>query len=147
MFRPILAIRRYSSESMMVVLYRIDVVMSRHNYINPIKHYHHTFGWIPDDGRNRPKHVVAIIFIKHLYNINCCVFDWYLHLLFTEAVFTNSSIKWHLISLSVSVSADRSRWSRGLSRRSETACLPGLPVRIPLVAWMFFSCVYCVSCR
>ena len=48
MFRPIPAIIRYLSESMVVVLYKIDVVI--------IKHYHHT-----DDGRNRPKHVVTII--------------------------------------------------------------------------------------
>jgi len=26
-----------------------------------IKHCHHTFGWIPDAGRNRPKHVVTIV--------------------------------------------------------------------------------------
>jgi len=119
MFRPIAAIIRFSSESMVVVLYRIGMGMSRwwdliicdvhymlllrgmcggggicdvrypgvcsssmsarccpmwdlnitdaeispswHNHTNPIKHYHHTFGWNPDDVRNRPKHVVTII--------------------------------------------------------------------------------------
>jgi len=129
-FWPIAAIIRFSSKSMVVVLYRIGMVMSRwwdlnicdvccmlllrdmgggggsvmcavlgctaqvrllaavlcgspaivspfrclllvgfcygfcrenHNHTNPIKYYHHTFGWKPDDGHNRPKHVVTII--------------------------------------------------------------------------------------
>ena len=85
MFRPIAAIIRFSSEYMVVVLYRIGMGMSRcwdlfmcdicyitnitdaeippswHTHTNSIKHYHHTFGWKPDDGRNRPKHVVTIL--------------------------------------------------------------------------------------
>ena len=56
MFRPIAAII-----SMVVVLY--------------------TVGWKPDDGRNRPKHAVIIILIKHLFRY-CCATDWYLHLFF-----------------------------------------------------------------
>jgi len=48
MFRPVAAIIRFSSESMVVVLYRISVVIeissSWHKHTNPIKHYHHTFG-------------------------------------------------------------------------------------------------------
>ena len=43
-----------------------DISPSWHNHTNPINHHHHTFGWKPDDGRNRPKHVVTIIFIGHL---------------------------------------------------------------------------------
>ena len=81
MFRPIADIIRFSSERMVVVLYMIGMVMSRlwdltivtrshhrdeisplwHNHTNHIKHYHHTFGWKPDDGCSRPKHVVTII--------------------------------------------------------------------------------------
>ena len=39
----------------------VEISPSWHNHTNPIKHYHHTFGWNPDDGRNRPKHAVTII--------------------------------------------------------------------------------------
>ena len=60
MFLPIAVIIRFSSESMVVVLYRIGMVMSR--WSDPIKHYHRTFRRKPDDDRNRPKHVVTIIF-------------------------------------------------------------------------------------
>ena len=38
-----------------------EISPSWHNRINPIMHYHHSFGWKPDDGRNRPKHVIIII--------------------------------------------------------------------------------------
>ena len=44
MLRPIAAISRFSSESMVVVLYRIGMVYQLVWYTNPIKHYHHTFG-------------------------------------------------------------------------------------------------------
>jgi len=46
MFRPIPAIIRFSSESMVVVLYRIGMGMSLpcKVFTNPIKHHHHTFG-------------------------------------------------------------------------------------------------------
>ena len=39
----------------------VEISPSWHNHTNPIKHYHHTFQWKPDDGRNRLKHVVTII--------------------------------------------------------------------------------------
>jgi hypothetical protein len=40
----------------------------------------------------------------------------------------------------------RTRWPRGLRRRSAAAWLLGSLVRIPLRAWMFVSCVYMLSC-
>jgi hypothetical protein len=40
----------------------------------------------------------------------------------------------------------RSRWPRGLRRRSAAAWLPGSRVRIPLRSWMFVSCVYMLCC-
>jgi len=45
-----------------------------------------------------------------------------------------------------SYAADRSRWSCRLWQRYETAWLLGMRVRIPLSAWMFVSCIYCVLC-
>jgi len=41
----------------------------------------------------------------------------------------------------------RSRWPFGVRRRSETALLLGLQVRILLRAWMFVCWVRCVLCR
>jgi hypothetical protein len=40
----------------------------------------------------------------------------------------------------------RSRWLRGLRRRSPAAWLLGSWVRIPLKAWKFVSCVYMLWC-
>jgi len=92
MFRPNPAIIRFTSEGVLV-LYRIYAVLSRwwdlfirlliiiiiiiinttdeetspslHNRTNPIKQWY-SFGWKPDYGWNRPKHVVDI---HHLINI------------------------------------------------------------------------------
>ena len=38
-----------------------EISPSWHIHTNPVKHYHHTFGWKPDDGHIRPKHVVYFI--------------------------------------------------------------------------------------
>jgi hypothetical protein len=37
---------------------------------------------------------------------------------------------------------NRSQWPRGLRRRSAAAWFLGSQVRIPLLAWIFVSCVY-----
>ena len=42
------------------------------------------------------------------------------------------------------VNRSRSRWPRGLRRRSAAARLLGLWVRIPLEAWTFVCCECCV---
>ena len=61
MFRPNVAIIRFTSESMVVLLYRNGTDMSRWYRTIPVKQYHHTFGCKPDDGHIRPKHVVYFI--------------------------------------------------------------------------------------
>jgi len=43
----------------------------------------------------------------------------------------------------ITIVTSRSSWPRGLRRRSAVARLLGLRVRIPPVAWMYFSCEYC----
>ena len=64
---------------------KLHVLPSWHNHTNPVKHYHHTFGWKPDDGHIRLKrsllHPLLNIFFRY-----CCVIDWYPHLLFIWAV-------------------------------------------------------------
>jgi len=49
-----------------------------------------------------------------------------------------------LIRLWINTVLRRSRWPRGLRRRSAAARLLGLRVRIPLGTWMSASCEFCV---
>ena len=53
----------------------IPPTIHNHNSVNSCKHWY-SFGWKPDDGRDRPKHVV--FFNRSLINIiryTCCVID------------------------------------------------------------------------
>ena len=46
--------------------------------------YYHTFWWKPDDGCNRPKHVVIIILLNIFLDIVVLLTDTYTYCLYTH---------------------------------------------------------------
>jgi len=79
MFRPIAAIIRFSSESVVVVIYRIGMAISRWWDLNICDVCFMLLLWDTGGGL----FVLLVSFIKHLFRY-CCLIDWYLHLLFTH---------------------------------------------------------------